>query len=89
MASYILNLCASQNCKLMTWMDTFSDQLLDMTIPCLSTQMQSFSTLTIIGSPIHFLLVLIVKFFERDMIGKFNGTVSNMNRANIVPFIKK
>ena len=30
------------------------------------------------ASTIHFLLILLVGFFERDMIGNFNGTVSNM-----------
>ena len=33
---------------------------------------------TFMASPIHFLLILLFKFFEHDMIGNFNGTVSNM-----------
>ena len=64
---------------------TSLDQLLDMTIPCLATQIQSFSIFTIepaqgtcMASPIHFLLILLFRFSERDMISNFNGTVSNM-----------
>ena len=56
-----------------------------MTIPCLSIKVQSFSIFTIepaqstfMASPIHFLLILLFRFFEHDMIGNFNGTVSNM-----------
>ena len=30
-----------------------------------------------------------VRFFERDMIGNFNGTISNMNQTNIVPSLMK
>ena len=37
-------------CKLMNWMDTLFDQLLDMTIPCLSMQMQDFSILILLLS---------------------------------------
>ena len=29
-------------------------------------------------SLMHFLLILLVRFFEHDMIGNFNGTVSNI-----------
>ena len=63
----------------MTWMNTSFDQLLDMTIPCLSMQIQTFSIIAIkhfMASPIHFLLVLFVKFFKHDVIGNFDGTLS-------------
>ena len=59
-------------------MDTSLDQLLDMTIPCSSMQMQSFIIEHFMASPIQFLLSSLVKFSEHDMIGNFNGTVSNM-----------
>ena len=45
---------------------------------CLSMQKQSFRIFPMeyfMASKIHFLLILLVKFFERDII---NGTVSNM-----------
>ena len=48
---------------------------------------QSFSIFTI-GHFFHFLLVLFVRFFERDMIDTSNGTISNMKQANIVHTIK-
>ena len=69
----------------MTWMDTSLDQLLDMTIPCLSVQMQSFSIFTIepaestFMASLYFSTDLLFRFFEHDMIGNFNGTISNMN----------
>ena len=30
------------------------------------------------ASPIHFRLILPIKFFECDMIGNFSGTISNI-----------
>ena len=35
------------------------------------------------ASTIHFLLILLVRFFELDMIGNFNGTVSNIKLCEL------
>ena len=57
-------------------MDTSLDQLLDMTIPCLSMQMQSFGIFAIEHFYSFFnnifLVSLFVRFFEHNMIGNFN-----------------
>ena len=65
-------------------MDISLDQPLDMTIPYLSVQVQSFSIFSIepahssfMSSTIYFLLIILL-FFEYDMISDFNGTISNM-----------
>ena len=61
-------------------MDTSVDQFLDMSIPCLSIQMQSFSILlldTFMTSQ-YIPLVLFVRFFKSDTIANCNGTISNM-----------
>ena len=52
-----------------------------MTIPCSSMQMKNFSIFSMghfYGFPDTFSIDLLVRFFERDMIGDFNGTVSNI-----------
>ena len=36
------------------------------------------------ASLIYFLLILLVRFFERDMIDNFNGTISNMKQYELI-----
>ena len=62
MASYTMTLC------FLTWqandlMDTSLDHLLDMTIPCLSIQLQSFSIFTIGPAQIIILWLLQYIFY--------------------------
>jgi len=81
----------------MTRVDTSCDLFFDMIIPCFLIQNQNFNAFSIemaqciYGFSIHFLLILLFKLLECDMIGDFNGTVSNMNKQlllNLVPLSK-
>jgi len=64
----------------MTWMDTSSDLIFDIIIPCFLIQnlhlvLRQFKALYAFS----ILLILLFKLLECDMIGDFNGTVSSMN----------
>ena len=67
-------------------MDTSIEQFLDMTISCLSMQMQNLSIHCMYYKAFYgfsnTFSILLVGFFEHDMIGNFSGTISNMKSMN-------
>ena len=85
MALYNVTFCASEHGNLLTWMNMSHDQILYVMIFCLHMK-QRFAIVHFYGFSLHpntFYIGFILWVFCSDVIGNFNGTISNMKNKQL------